>query len=214
VLTKEIRTLAELLEVHPTHPQQRVLSRAAAVLRGGGVIAYPTDSGYALGCYIDDQRALQTIGRIRDVGKGHNYTLICAAVADIGRYARLDNEAFRWIKPHLPGPYTFILRAGSETPRRAQNARRKTIGVRIPDHPVVAGLLAAVGEPIISSTLILPSDEEPLTDARDISERLSHDVDLVLDCGPCAAEPTTVIDLVSGNPQVLRAGRGDTAPFE
>lgn len=177
-------------------------------------MACPTDSGYALVARLGDQKALNAIGRIRQVGKTHNYTLLCAAMGDVGRYARVDNDAFRWLKAHLPGPYTFVLRATGETPRKAQNDRRRTIGIRIPDHPVVAGLLNALGEPMISSTLILPGEDAPLTDAHDIREQLGTQLEVIIDAGPCHAEPTTVVDLSGGQPEVLRAGGGPTTPFD
>jgi tRNA threonylcarbamoyl adenosine modification protein (Sua5/YciO/YrdC/YwlC family) len=207
-------SLSQIITVHPTNPQPRLLNQAITSVREGGVIAYPTDSSYALGCHLGDRKALEKLVRIRRTGKAHNFTLVCRTIAEIGAYARLDNDAYRWVKPFVPGPYTFILRASAETPRRAQNDRRRTIGVRIPAHAVVAGLLEGLGEPIISTTLILPDEDEPLADADTIEERIGGQVDYIIDGGPCPAEPTTVIDLVTGTPSVLRVGRGPVGPFE
>ncbi len=182
-------------------------------MRAGGVIAYPTDSCYALGCHINDKNALERLGRIRQADKHHHFTLMCANLNEVGHYARLDTWQFRLLKACVPGPYTFILQATRETPRRMQHERRRTIGVRIPDHPVPQMLLQELGEPLLSSTLILPDSPEPLTDGVQILSRLDHEIDAVLDGGNCGIEPTTVVDLTASPPVVAREGKGDLAPL-
>jgi tRNA threonylcarbamoyl adenosine modification protein (Sua5/YciO/YrdC/YwlC family) len=177
------------------------------------VIAYPTDSCYALGCHINDKNALERLRAIRSAGRHHQFTLVCANLADVGRYARLDTWQFRLLKACTPGPYTFLLHATRETPRRLQHERRRTIGVRIPDHPVPHMLLTELGEPLMSSTLILPGDLQPLTHGREIQERLEHEVDAVLDGGDCGLEPTTVVDLSSSPPVIVREGKGSLDPL-
>jgi tRNA threonylcarbamoyl adenosine modification protein (Sua5/YciO/YrdC/YwlC family) len=205
--------LAQYFVIHPTHPQPRLLVRAAEIVRAGGVIAYPTDSCYALGCHLGDKGAMQRLRRIRGVDERHHFTLMCRDLSELGAYARVDNARYRLLKALTPGSYTFILEATKELPRRILHPRRKTIGLRVPDHPVALALLAELGEPLLSTTLILPGDEAPLEDAREIRARVEHDVDLVLDGGPCGTEPTTVVDLTGPAPEVLRAGRGPLAPF-
>jgi tRNA threonylcarbamoyl adenosine modification protein (Sua5/YciO/YrdC/YwlC family) len=181
------------------------------ILRGGGVIAYPTDSSYALGCQLGDVHAAKRIRDIRGIGEGHHLTLVCRDLADAGRFARLDNWQFRILRQGIPGAYTFLLPGTREVPRRLLHPKRSTVGLRVPDHPVVTALLAELGEPIISSTLILPGDTAPLNDPEIIRERLEHAVDLVIDAGPCVAEPTTVIDLAVDPPVLVRQGVGDLA---
>jgi tRNA threonylcarbamoyl adenosine modification protein (Sua5/YciO/YrdC/YwlC family) len=205
--------LAEYLKLHPVDPQLRLIRRAAELVRSGGVIAYPTDSCYALGWHIGDKGALERVRRIRQADRHHHFTLVCANLAEVGRFARLDTWQFRILRACLPGPYTFLLRATRETPRRLQHARRRTIGVRIPDHPVPRLLLAELGEPLMSSTLILPSDPQPLTEGREIQARLEHEIDAVLDGGDCGIEPTTVVDLSVRPPVIVRKGKGDLGPI-
>jgi tRNA threonylcarbamoyl adenosine modification protein (Sua5/YciO/YrdC/YwlC family) len=205
--------LAEYLKLHPVDPQLRLIRRAAELVRSGGVIAYPTDSCYALGWHIGDKGALERVRRIRQADRHHHFTLVCANLAEVGRFARLDTWQFRILRACLPGPYTFLLRATRETPRRLQHARRRTIGVRIPDHPVPRLLLAELGEPLMSSTLILPSDPQPLTEGREIQARLEHEIDAVLDGGDCGIEPTTVVDLSVAPPVIVRKGKGDLGPI-
>lgn len=205
--------MAEYLKLHPVDPQLRLIRRAAELVRSGGVIAYPTDSCYALGWHIGDKGALERVRRIRQADRHHHFTLVCANLAEVGRFARLDTWQFRILRACLPGPYTFLLRATRETPRRLQHARRRTIGVRIPDHPVPRLLLAELGEPLMSSTLILPSDPQPLTEGREIQARLEHEIDAVLDGGDCGIEPTTVVDLSVRPPVIVRKGKGDLGPI-
>jgi tRNA threonylcarbamoyl adenosine modification protein (Sua5/YciO/YrdC/YwlC family) len=205
--------MAQFFEIHPTHPQARLIKRAVEIVRAGGVIAYPTDSSYALGCHLGDKDAMERIRRIRQVDEKHNFTLVCRDLSEVSLYARVTNADFRILKAHTPGPYTFILPATKEVPRRLQHARRKTIGLRVPDTPIVRALLGELGEPLMSSTLIMPGDELPLSDAREIRERLEHLVDLIIDGGACGLEATTVVVLEDGRSQVMRTGRGNTAPF-
>ena len=205
--------MAEYFKLHPVDPQLRLIRRAAELVRCGGVIAYPTDSCYALGWHIGDKGALERVRRIRQADRHHHFTLVCATLAQVGRFARLDTWQFRILRACLPGPYTFLLRATRETPRRLQHARRRTIGVRIPDHPVPRLLLAELGEPLMSSTLILPSDPQPLTAGREIQARLEHEIDAVLDGGDCGIVPTTVVDLSVTPPVIVRKGKGDLGPI-
>ena len=205
--------MAEYLKLHPVDPQLRLIRRAAELVRSGGVIAYPTDSCYALGWHIGDKAALERVRRIRQADRHHHFTLVCADLAEVGRFARLDTWQFRILRACLPGPYTFLLRATRETPRRLQHARRRTIGVRIPDHPVPRLLLAELGEPLMSSTLLLASDAQPLTEGREIQARLEHEIDAVLDGGDCGIEPTTVVDLSVTPPVIVRKGKGDLGPI-
>jgi tRNA threonylcarbamoyl adenosine modification protein (Sua5/YciO/YrdC/YwlC family) len=205
--------LAEYLELHPIDPQPRLIRRAAEVVRGGGLIAYPTDSCYALGWHIGDKHALERVRRIRQADRHHHFTLVCASLAEVGRFARLETWQFRMLRACLPGPYTFLLRATRETPRRLQHERRRTIGVRIPAHPVPRLLLAELGEPLMSSTLLLAADELPLTAGREIEARLGHEIDAVLDGGDCGIEPTTVVDLSVTPPLIVRTGKGALGPI-
>jgi tRNA threonylcarbamoyl adenosine modification protein (Sua5/YciO/YrdC/YwlC family) len=205
--------MAQFFEVHPTHPQQRLVARAAEILRAGGVVAYPTDSCYALGCHVGDKDAMLRLRRIRDVDDRHHFTLMCRDLSEIAAYARVDNAHFRLLKACTPGSYTFILEATRELPRRLLHPRRRTIGLRIPDHPVALALLDRLGEPLLSTTLILPGDEEPLTDGLAIRDRLERELDAILDAGSCGVVPTTVVDLTGAAPEVVRKGKGAVAPF-
>jgi tRNA threonylcarbamoyl adenosine modification protein (Sua5/YciO/YrdC/YwlC family) len=200
--------VAEYLEIHPQNPQPRLIRKAVDIVRQGGVIAYPTDSCYALGCHVGDKDALERIRRIRDADKHHNFTLVCRNLAEIGRFAQLDTWQFRLVKAHIPGPFTFLLPATRETPKRLQHPKRRTIGIRVPDHPVPHLIMAELDEPIMTSTLLLPGDDEPLTDGEQIRERLEHQLDAVVDGGHCGVEPTTVIDLSVSPPVLLRQGKG------
>lgn len=202
------------LEIHPQNPQSRLIAQAARIVREGGVIVYPTDSCYALGCHIGDKDALERMARIRATDKHHQFTLVCRDLSEIATYAKVTNQHYRLLKAHTPGAYTFILPATRETPKRLQHERRRTIGIRVPDHPVSLALLAELNEPLLSTTLLLPDDDLPMTDARDIQARLKNLVDAVLDGENCGFEPTTVVDLEGPAPMVLRRGRGDPSPFE
>ena len=203
--------MAQRLQIHPTHPQTRLLRIASNSLDGGGVIAYPTDSSYALGCRIGDANAARRIREIRGVDERHHLTLVCRDLSQVGQFARMDNQQFRLVRLGTPGSFTFLLRATDEVPRRVQHPKRSTVGVRIPDHPAVRALLAERDEPILSSTLILPGQTEPLNDADDIAEAIGRRIDAILDSGPCPAEPTTVIDLAVSPPIIFRRGLGDPA---
>lgn len=205
--------MAQFFVIHPENPQLRLIRQAADIIRAGGVIVYPTDSCYALGCQLGDRDAMMRIRAIRKVDEKHHFTLVCRDLAEISRYARVDNRQYRLLKANTPGSYTFILQASREVPRRLQHPRRNTIGLRIPDHPVVSTLLDELGEPLLSSTLMLPEDDLPLNDAEDIRERLEHHVELVVDGGPCGLEMTTVIDLTDAVPELVRQGKGDSKPF-
>ena len=196
-------------EIHPKNPQPRLIGQAVALIRAGGIVVYPTDSCYALGCHIGDKEAMERISRIRQTDKHHHFTLVCRDLSEIAHYARVSNQQYRTLKAFTPGPYTFILAATRQTPKRLQNPRRRTIGIRVPDHPVPRAILLELGEPIMSSTLLLPGDELPMTEGREIRNRLEHQVDCVLDGGHCGIEPTTVVDLAVKPPVVTRIGRGD-----
>jgi len=205
--------LAQYFSVHATHPQPRLIRRAADIVRDGGLIAYPTDSSYALGCHLGDARAQQRLRRVRDIDEKHHLTLMCRDLAQIAAYAIVDNAQFRMLRLATPGSYTFILRATKEVPRRLQHPKRRTIGVRVPAHVVTQALLAELGEPMLSATLILPGAEAPLAEAAAIRAALEHELDVVLDCGPCGTEPSTVIDLTGDAPLVLRKGKGPLEIF-
>jgi tRNA threonylcarbamoyl adenosine modification protein (Sua5/YciO/YrdC/YwlC family) len=206
--------MSELLRIHAVNPQRRLLHRAAEVIRAGGVIVYPTDSSYALGCHLGDKAALERIRRIRQTERDHDFTLVCHDLSEIATYARVDNSAYRLLRSLTPGPYTFILRATHEVPKRLQDPKRRSIGIRIPDHKIALALLATLGEPIMSSTLLLPGDEFPMTEADTIRERLDALVDVIVDGGACGMEPTTIVDLSKGNFTVVRYGKGDVSAFE
>jgi tRNA threonylcarbamoyl adenosine modification protein (Sua5/YciO/YrdC/YwlC family) len=205
--------VAEYLQLHPINPQARLIRRAAELLRAGGLIAYPTDSCYALGWHLGDAQALERVRRIRQADRHHHFTLVCANLAEVGRFARLETWQFRMLRACLPGPYTFLLRATRETPRRLQHARRRTIGVRIPAHPVPQLLLAELKEPLMSSTLLVGGDPQPLTSGAEIAARLAHEIDAILDGGDCGIEPTTVVDLSVTPPVIVRKGKGDLGPI-
>lgn len=205
---------SRLIEIHPKDPQPRLIRQAVEIIRGGGIVVYPTDSCYALGCHIGDKQAMERISRIRETDKHHHFTLVCRDLSEIAKYARVSNQHYRTLKAFTPGPYTFILPATKETPKRLQNPKRRTIGIRVPDHPVPRLLMSELGEPLMSSTLLMPGDSDPLTDAREIQDRLYHQVDAVIDGGNCGLEPTSVIDLEGPAPLVARRGKGDVSAFE
>ena len=205
--------MAKYFDVHPVDPQPRAMAQVADILREGGLVAYPTDSAYALGCSLDNPLGKDRITRIRHLDDKHHFTLVCADFAQLGQFVLLDNSVFRAIKAATPGPYTFILPATKEVPRRLLHPKKKTVGVRIPEHPVVRELLKVVGEPILSSTLILPDADAPMTDGWEIKEALDNAVDAVIDSGECGLEPTTVVDFSAGYPEVTRVGAGDPSPF-
>ncbi|MCP1674780.1 tRNA threonylcarbamoyl adenosine modification protein (Sua5/YciO/YrdC/YwlC family) [Natronocella acetinitrilica] len=207
--------MSQYFEIHPETPQPRLIQQAVKIIREGGVVVYPTDSTYALGCAMGEKQALERIRLIRRLGNKHNFTLACRDLSEIGTYARIENTAYRLLKAFTPGPYTFVLRATGEVPRRLQHPKRKTIGIRVPDHPVARALLEALGEPLMSTSLLLPEqDDMPYTDPQDIREAIGKQVDLIIDAGPCGMEPSTVVDLYDGVPEVLRRGKGDASVFE
>jgi tRNA threonylcarbamoyl adenosine modification protein (Sua5/YciO/YrdC/YwlC family) len=203
--------MAQYFAVHPQNPQARFIARAVEIVRAGGLMAYPTDSCYALGCHIGDKSAMERIRRIRDVDERHHFTLVCRDLSELGQYAMVDNIQYRVLKAATPGSYTFILKATREVPKRLLYPKRNTIGLRVPQHPVVRALVEQMQEPILSSTLMLPGDDLPLNDGEEIRHRLEHEVDVVLDGGPCGVIPTTVVDLTGDVPVILRHGRGTTA---
>ncbi|MHB1490242.1 threonylcarbamoyl-AMP synthase [mine drainage metagenome] len=206
--------MAKFFDVHPVNPQPRSIAQVVAILRDGGLIAYPTDSCYALGCMMDSHTGADRIRAIRHLDERHHFTIVCADFAQLGQLVHLDNAPFRAIKAATPGPYTFILPATKEVPRRLAHPKKKTIGVRIPDHPLVQALLRELGEPLLSSTLLLPGAEEPLTEGWLVKDELDHLVDAVIDAGDCGTEPTTVVDWSDGAPEVVRVGAGDPSRFE
>jgi tRNA threonylcarbamoyl adenosine modification protein (Sua5/YciO/YrdC/YwlC family) len=206
--------MAQYFDVYPLDPQPHAIARVVALLRDDAVIAYPTDSCYALGCQLDNPVGAERIRRLRSLDSRHHLTLVCADFAQLGQLVQLDNAAYRAIKAATPGPYTFILPATKEVPRRLAHPKKRTVGVRIPDHPVVRALLRELGEPLLSSTLLLPDATEPMTDGWQIKEELDHDIDAVVDAGDCGTEPTTVIDWSQGYPEVVRVGAGDPARFQ
>lgn len=205
--------MSQYFYVHPDNPQTRLIKQAVMFIRDGAVMAYPTDSAYALGCHIGDKPAMERIVRLRELDERHNFTLLCRDLSDIATYAKVDNATYRLLKTYTPGAYTFILTATSEVPKRLLHPKRKTIGIRIPDHPICQALLAELGEPLLTSTLQLPGDDLPLNDPEEIRERIGSRIELVIDGGHGPSEPTTVVDLSGDAPVILREGRGDPAPF-
>ena len=203
--------MSQYFEIHPTHPQPRLIRQAAEIVRGGGVIVYPTDSCYALGCHIGDKEAAERMRRIRQVDENHHFTLVCRDLSEIANFAKVDNSQYRLLKSTTPGAYTFILEASREVPRRLAHPRRRTIGLRVPEHVVAQALLEELGEPMLSTTLLLQDLDEPLNDAGEIRERLQKLVDLIIDGGACGLTPTTVVDLTTSEPALIRAGAGDLA---
>lgn len=206
--------MSQFFAIHPETPQARLIQQAVSIIQRGGVVVYPTDSAYALGCRLGDKKAMERIRRIRSLTQDHNFTLVCRDLSELGTYARVDNTAYRLLRHATPGSYTFVLEATREVPRRLVQPKRKTIGLRVPDHPIPQALLAALDEPLISATLTLPQDEYPLTDPYDIRDRLEHEVDLVIDGGFCGLEATSVVDLTEATPRILRVGVGDVSDFE
>lgn len=205
--------MSQFFQIHPENPQKRLIDQAVQIVRQGGVIAYPTDSGYALGCHLGDKKAIERIKRLRSLDDKHNFTLVCSDLSDIGTYAKVDNSVFRLLKANTPGAYTFILNATSEVPRLLLHPKRRSIGVRVPDHRITHALLEALGEPLMSVTLIPVGEELPMTDPEEIRDRYMNQLDLIIDGGACHLEPTSVIDLRELPPTILREGRGDLAPF-
>ncbi|GAA2744164.1 MULTISPECIES: L-threonylcarbamoyladenylate synthase [Kitasatospora] len=206
--------MAKYFDVHPQTPQARTIGTVVDSLRTGALIAYPTDSCFALGCRLDNRDGLERIRTIRRLDERHHFTLMCEDFAQLGQFVQLDNNVFRAVKAATPGSYTFILPATKEVPRRLLHPKKKTVGVRIPDHPVTRALLAGLGEPLVSSTLLLPGDDEPMTQGWEIKERLDHVLDAVVDSGDCGTEPTTVVDFSSGEAEIVRYGAGDPSRFE
>ncbi|GEK73607.1 MULTISPECIES: L-threonylcarbamoyladenylate synthase [Halomonas] len=206
--------MSQFFQVHPDNPQKRLIDQAVEIIRKGGVIAYPTDSGYALGCHLGDKKAVERIKWLRSLDDKHNFTLVCSDLSEIGTYAKVDNAVFRLLKAHTPGPYTFILNATTEVPRLLLHPKRRSIGVRVPDHDITRALLDTLGEPLMSVTLIPEGEELPMTDAEEIRDRFGSHLSLVIDGGACHLEPTSVIDLRELPPTVVREGRGDVAPFQ
>ena len=206
--------MSQYFKVHPVNPQLRLLSRAAEIIRAGGVVVYPTDSSYALGWHLGDKSALERVRRLRGIERDHDFTLACRDLSDISIYARVENSSYRLLKSLTPGPYTFILKATHELPKRLQDPKKRSIGIRVPDNEIAQMLIGALGEPLMSSTLLLPGDSLPLTEPEDIRDRIARQVDLVIDGGHCGVEPTSVLDLSSEEVVIVRRGKGDVAAFE
>ncbi|MES9872420.1 MAG: L-threonylcarbamoyladenylate synthase [Candidatus Sedimenticola sp. 6PFRAG7] len=202
------------LQIHPDNPQKRLIASAVEIIHKGGLVIYPTDSSYALGCHIGDKTAMERIRRIRQLDDKHNFTLVCRDLSEISTYAKVGNQHYRMLKTLTPGPYTFIHKATKQVPRRLQHPRRKTIGIRVPDNAIAQELLGTLGEPLMSSTLIMPGEDMPLIDPYEMKDLLSHQVDLIIDGGYCGFEPTTVVDMEDETPQVVRVGKGDASLFE
>ncbi|MGY8869710.1 MAG: L-threonylcarbamoyladenylate synthase [Pseudomonadales bacterium] len=206
--------MSQFFQIHTENPQKRLIQQAVDIINKGGVIVYPTDCAYALGCHLGDKSALDKIKRIRKLDDKHNFTLVCRDLSEIGTYAKVDNQMYRLLKAHTPGAYTFILKATTEVPRRLLHPKRRAIGLRIPDNKIVQALLEVLGEPIMSTSLIMPGDDEPLSDPYDIRDLLQHEIDLVIDGGYCGVAATTVISLMDDQPEVIREGAGDISDFE
>ncbi|MEH6649430.1 MAG: L-threonylcarbamoyladenylate synthase [Motiliproteus sp.] len=206
--------MSQLFQIHPENPQPRLIKQAVEIIRNGGVVVYPTDCAYALGCHIGDKNAIERIKTIRKLDDKHNFTLVCRDLSELATYAKVDNSDYRLLKQNTPGAYTFILKATPEVPRRLLHPKRRTIGIRVPDNAIALALMEELGEPIMSSSLILPGETEPLTDPYDIRDTLQHSLDLVIDGGYCGMEATTVVNMVEDAVVVTRVGAGDSAPFE
>ena len=213
LLTVVFLFMTQFFHIHPDNPQQRLLRQAADMIHAGGIVALPTDSSYALACHLDDKAAVDRLRRIRGIDDKHHLTLLCRDLSDLANYARVDNRQYRLLKAATPGPYTFILEATREVPRRLSHPSRKTIGLRVPEHAIAQALLAELGQPLLGTTLILPGADEPLHDPEEIRDALQKQVQLVIDGGACSLQPTTVVDLTGEAPVVLREGRGDTRLF-
>ena len=205
--------MSQYFKVHPINPQLRHLTRAAQIVRAGGIVVYPTDSSYAFGWLLGDKSALERVRQLRGIERDHDFTLACRDLSDIATYARVENWAYRLLKALTPGPYTFVLRATAQLPKRLQDPKRRSIGIRVPDHTIAQALLGALGEPLMSSTLLLPNESLPLTDPEEIRDRLERQVDAIIDGGSCGIEPTSVLDLSSGEVKVVREGKGDVSSF-
>lgn len=205
--------MSQFFQIHPDNPQLRLIRQAVDIIRGGGVIAYPTDSVYALGCYIGDKKAVERIRKLRKLDEKHDFTLVCRDLSELATYAQVNNSQYRMLKNHTPGPYTFILKGSREVPRQLMHPKRKTIGIRVPECPIVKALLTELGSPIMSLTLQLPDDESPMTDPYDIRMTLESQLDLIIDGGCCGIELTTVVNLMNDIPQILRTGKGDPKSF-
>jgi tRNA threonylcarbamoyl adenosine modification protein (Sua5/YciO/YrdC/YwlC family) len=206
--------VGQYFKAHPVNPQLRLMNRAAEIVRGGGIVVYPTDSSYAFGWHLGDKTAIDRVRQLRGIERDHDFTLACRDLSDIATYARVENWAYRLLKAMTPGPYTFVLTATNQLPKRLQDPKRRSIGIRVPDHTIAQALLGALGEPLMSSTLLLPTDPFPLTDPEDIRDRLESQVDAIIDGGSCGMEPTSVLDLSRGEVVVLRKGKGDVSQFE
>ncbi|TFW10064.1 threonylcarbamoyl-AMP synthase [Oxalobacteraceae bacterium OM1] len=205
--------MSQYFQIHPENPQLRLIKQAAQIVHGGGIVALPTDSSYALVSHLDDKAAVERLRRIRHVDEKHHLTLLCRDLSEIAQYAKVDNRQYRMLKAATPGPYTVILEATKEVPRRLSHPSRKTIGLRVPEHAIAQALLEELGQPLLGTTLILPGDDHPLNDPEEVRERLERQIELVIDGGPCSLDPTTVIDLTGSEPELIRQGRGDAAPF-
>lgn len=210
---EQVEHVSQFFQIHPQSPQPRLVKQAVEIIRQGGVVVYPTDSSYAVGCRIGDKSAIERVRRLRQLDDRHNFTLLCVDLSQLGLFAKVDTAAFRLIKAHTPGPYTFILNATREVPRLLLHPKRRTIGLRVPEHPIAQALLAELGEPLMSVSLIMPGDAEPLNDPYEMRGRLEHHVDLIIDGGAGGVSASTVISLLNDEPEVVRVGCGDPAPF-